>query len=141
MADKPNPVATLMERVIQGDEQAAKELYERYHEPLIFIIRQRLNRSPQLRTQFDSMDFVQKVWEDILAHPEKLRDSSTLETFLKYLMGTACHEIQKAQRKYFAQKRDLRRRRHLSDPRVTAAAAAVADPRPDPAQQAAAHEV
>lgn len=137
MADEPNEFAALMERVAQGDEQAAEEICERYHKAIILVIRSRLNQSPQLRTQFDSTDILQQVWEDVFAHPEKLRDFATFEVFLKHLAGMACHKVQKAQKKHFAQKRDLRRRRHLSDPGVAAAAAAVADPQPDPAQQAA----
>jgi RNA polymerase sigma factor (sigma-70 family) len=140
MADEPNEIVALIERVIQGDEQAITELYDKYHKALILIIRYRLNRSPRLRTLFDSIDLLQEVWEDVLAQPEKLRDFATFEAFFKHLARMAHHKVEKAQRKYSAQKRDLRRRRHLSDPGVAAVAAAAADPRPDPAQQAASHD-
>ncbi len=140
MADKPNPFAALMERVAQGDQQAIAEIYEKYHKAIIFVIRQRLKRYAELRAVNDSLDFLQEVWFSTLADPEKLREFATFEEFLKYLAGVACNKVDKAQRRYSAQKRDLRRRRHLSDPDVTAAAAAVADPWPRPDQQAASHE-
>jgi RNA polymerase sigma factor (sigma-70 family) len=73
-------------------------------------------------------------------HLEKLRDFATFEVFLKHLSGMACHRVKEAQRKHFAQKRDLVRHRHLSNPGVAAAATTVADPQPDPAKQAASHE-
>lgn len=141
MTIEPNPFETLMERVSQGDEQAAAELYERYHKAIILIIRHRLNATPQLRALFDSIDFLQEVWQDIFAHPEKLRDFATFEAFLKYLAEMARHKVQKAQRKHASQKRDLRRVHHLGDPGVSAAAAAITDARPSPAQRAARFEV
>jgi RNA polymerase sigma factor (sigma-70 family) len=140
MADEPNEFSALMERVSLGDEQAAKELFDRYHEALIRVIRYRLNLFPQLRTQFDSFDFLQEVWQDVFADPEKLHEFATFEGFRMFLAQVARHKVEKAQRKYAAQKRDLHRHRNLGDPGVGAAAAAVADPRPNPAQQAASHE-
>jgi RNA polymerase sigma factor (sigma-70 family) len=140
VADKPNEFAALMERVAQGDKQALAEVYEKYHKAIRMVVRYRLNKYPQLRTLNDSMDFVQMLWQDLLAEPEKLDEFSTIERLLKYLAVRIEHKIEKVQRKYTAQKRDLRRRRHLSAPGVAVAAAAVTDPRPDPAQQAASHE-
>jgi len=140
VADKPNEFAALMERVTQGDQQAIAEIYEKYHKAIRMVVRYRLDKYRALRTQFDSMDFVHLLWQDLVAHPEKLGEFSTIETLLKYLAGMVKHKIEKTQRKYTAQKRDLRRCRHLSDPGVTAAAAAIADPWPRPDQQAASHE-
>lgn len=140
MANEPNQFAALMERVIQGDEQAVAELYNRYYKAIIMVVRYRLDRSPRLHALYDSTDFLQEVWEDVLAHPEKLRDLATFEAFFEQLARMARHKVEKTQRKYATQKRDLRRRRHLSDPGVTAAAAAVADSQPDPGQQAASDE-
>jgi RNA polymerase sigma factor (sigma-70 family) len=137
MADEPNELAALLERVAQGDKQAAEEVYEKYHKAILMVVRYHLNQYPRLRALCDSTDFVQDVWLEILAHPEKLRGFSAREVFCKFLEAVARHKVQKAQRKYAAQKRDLRRRRHLSDSGVAAVAAAAADPHPDPARQAA----
>ena len=133
--------ATLMERVSQGDQQAATELFEQYQKAIIFVVRQRLNAYPQLRALFDSIDFLQEVSQDVFADPEKLRDFTTFEVLLKYLVEMARQKVQKDQRKYASQKRDRRRVRHLGDSGVSAAAAAIADARPSPAQRAAMSEV
>lgn len=140
MADKPNQFEVWMERVIQGDQQAVAEVFERYREAMLIAIRYRLDKYPRLRTQFDSTDFLLEVWEDFLSHPEKYRDIITFEGILKHLASAAGHKVEKARRRFVAQKRDLRRSRHLSDPGVAAVVAAVADPHPDPAQQAAWNE-
>lgn len=140
MADQPNELAALVERVAQGDKQAAEEVYEKYHKAILMVVRYHLNQSPCLRALCDSMDLLQDVWLEVLAHPEKLVGLTAPEVFSKFLTAVARHKVQKAQRKYFAQKRDLRRRRHLSDPGIAAAAAVVTDPCPDPAQQAASDE-
>src|SRR5947208_9384089 len=50
----------LMQRVQEGDEQAAAELYESYRAHILKVVRRRLHHP--LRNRFDSYDFVQSVW-------------------------------------------------------------------------------
>lgn len=140
MADEPSEFTALMVRVSQGEEQAFQEIYDRYHKAIRLVIRYHLNRSPQLRTQFDSIDFLQEIFKDLFAHPEKLPGFTASKDFLKYLAVVAHHKIEKARRQLTTQKRDLRRTRHLSEPEIAVRVAAVADPQPGPAQQAESRE-
>ena len=50
----------LLHRVKAGDQDAAKRFLAEFESEVRLMIRHRLPR--QLRTQFDSMDFVQQVW-------------------------------------------------------------------------------
>jgi RNA polymerase sigma factor (sigma-70 family) len=55
----------LMDRVLAGSPEAARELTEEYGPHLLRAVRRRLHR--QLRTKFDSRDFVQDVWASFFA--------------------------------------------------------------------------
>jgi len=58
----------LMERVVAGgDEAAAAVLLQRYGPAVLQAVRRRLNK--QLRSKFDSLDFVQDVWASFFANP------------------------------------------------------------------------
>ncbi len=50
----------LMERVLAGSQEAARELAREYGPYLLYAVRKRLHR--KLRSKFDSQDFVQDVW-------------------------------------------------------------------------------
>jgi RNA polymerase sigma-70 factor (ECF subfamily) len=58
---------SLMERVRAGDEEAAREVYERYSEPVRRVVRRWLEH--RLRRQYDSADFVQSVWASFFQIP------------------------------------------------------------------------
>src|SRR5262249_11396362 len=65
MLDSQQQFQTLMEKVLAGSPEAARELTELYGPHLLRAVRRRLNR--QLRTKFDSRDFVQDVWASFFA--------------------------------------------------------------------------
>lgn len=141
MSDEPNEFAALMERFAQGDQRAVAELYGKSHHVVIRCIRYHLNRYRRLRTQYDSIDFLQSVWTYIFSAPEKLHDFAVFEDFRKYLLKVTRHKLEKARRKHLdTQERDLGRVCHLSDPDVEVLATAVADPQPSPAEQASSQE-
>jgi RNA polymerase sigma-70 factor (ECF subfamily) len=50
----------LMERVRTGDAEAARELFQSYGEAIQKVVRRRLSR--RMRSEFDSLDFVQDAW-------------------------------------------------------------------------------
>ena len=69
----------LIDRVREGSEDAAWELVDQYGEAIRRAVRRALNE--RLRSKFDSLDFVQIVWNllfrvrdklDRFAHPEEL---------------------------------------------------------------------
>ena len=83
----------LIDRVRNGDEEAMGILFAEFQYEIQIFVRYKLPR--QLRTRYDSMDFVQSVYQSIMvdwrnkppedfASPEKVKD---------YLKGTAHNKI------------------------------------------------
>jgi RNA polymerase sigma factor (sigma-70 family) len=83
----------LLARARSGDSKAADELVRRFEPDVRMVVRGRLPRA--LRTQFDSMDFVQAVWTSVLT----TKDSADLPQFessrhlLAYLSGMARNKV------------------------------------------------
>ncbi len=61
---------TLLEKLANGEDEAAERVFRTYEPFLRSMVRRRLN--PSLRAKFDSMDVVQSVWTDVL---EGLREA------------------------------------------------------------------
>jgi RNA polymerase sigma factor (sigma-70 family) len=55
---------TLLEKLCQGDVEAAQEVFVTYEPYLRKVVRRQL--SDRLRTRFDSLDIVQSAWRDLL---------------------------------------------------------------------------
>ena len=60
MAEMQNEFEVQMERVRAGSQRAVRALLERYKQPIFRAIRRRLHK--ELRSRYDSEDFVQSVW-------------------------------------------------------------------------------
>jgi len=77
-------IATFLERVRAGDEQAARELLTRYEAEVRLVVRRQLPRL--LRSRFDSLDFLQSVWgsffRKVRSGPTEFEDSRHLVAFL-----------------------------------------------------------
>jgi len=71
MPNEPD-IYDLIARAKAGDETAIREFLSRFEPEVRMMVRGRLPR--MLRTQFDSMDFVQAVWQSFFAD---LRSSSS----------------------------------------------------------------
>ncbi len=55
---------TLLEKLANGESEAAERVFRNYEPFLRAMVRRRL--TPPLRAKFDSMDVVQSVWADVL---------------------------------------------------------------------------
>lgn len=55
---------TLLQRLTNGETDAAEEVFPTFEPVLRMMVRRRL--TPRLRAKFDSMDVVQSVWADVL---------------------------------------------------------------------------
>ena len=62
-------LAGLIDRVKAGDADAIRDLIHRFEGDVRMVVRVRLPQS--LRSQFDSMDFVQAVWQSVLTKDGK----------------------------------------------------------------------
>ena len=58
------PLQALLERLCQGDDQAAEQVFRTYEPYLRKVVRRQL--PARLRAKFDSLDIVQSVWADVL---------------------------------------------------------------------------
>ena len=81
MPNEPD-ISDLIARAKAGDETAIREFVSRFEPEVRMMVRGRLPR--MLRTQFDSMDFVQAVWQSFFAD---LRSSSRQFENVHHLRG------------------------------------------------------
>ena len=90
---------TLLERARAGDEPAIAELLGRYEPEVRMTVRARLPRA--LRSQFDSMDFVQAVWKSVLADNDGAGAVSFDDAarFRDFLAGVARNKVLQEYRK------------------------------------------
>jgi len=85
-------LAGLIERVKAGDENAIRDLIHRFEGDVRTIVRVRLPQS--LRSQFDSMDFVQAVWQSVLTKEGKdLSRFTNARHFREFLAGVARNKV------------------------------------------------
>jgi RNA polymerase sigma-70 factor (ECF subfamily) len=85
-------LAGLIERVKAGDAEAIRDLIHRFEDDVRTIVRVRLPQS--LRSQFDSMDFVQAVWQSVLTKDGKdLGRFTNARHFRGFLAGVARNKV------------------------------------------------
>jgi RNA polymerase sigma factor (sigma-70 family) len=85
-------LAERMTRAKEGDEAAVRALLCQFEDEVRMVVRGKLPRT--LRSQFDSMDFVQSVWHDVFA--KKGSDLSRFENarhFLAFLSAAARNKV------------------------------------------------
>jgi RNA polymerase sigma factor (sigma-70 family) len=106
-------LAGLLARVKSGDEEAARDLLHRFENDVRMMVRVRLPRA--LRSQFDSMDFVQAVWQSVLTGSnENLDRFENVQHFRGYLSGVARNKVlEEHRRRTQTRKRDLKREEPL----------------------------
>ena len=104
----------LLERVRQGDGQAARELLEQFEPHVRRVVRQRLPTI--MRSKFDSMDFVQSVWGDFfpkLARGEISFDSP--QRLARFLALVAQSKVTNEFRRRFGKKLNIHREVAVGD--------------------------
>src|SRR5277367_1887044 len=84
----------LLHRVLDGSEDAARQLQEQYGEYIIMAVRRRMPR--RLRSKFDSVDFVQDVWASFFRTAE--RQFSSPDHLVAYLTRMAQNKVVDAAR-------------------------------------------
>lgn len=97
-----------MRRLRDGSEEAAWELVEHYGSSVQRVIRRSLNE--QMRSKFDSIDFVQAVWFSLFKERERFNSFQTPAQLSAFLMGMARNKLAHEQRRRLeTQKHDVRR--------------------------------
>lgn len=81
----------LMDRVREGSEDAAWELVDAYGDAIRRAVRRALNE--RLRSKFDSLDFVQIVWNSLFRVRDKLDRFDRPEDLTGYLVAMARNKV------------------------------------------------
>jgi RNA polymerase sigma-70 factor (ECF subfamily) len=98
----------LMRRVRDGSEDAAWELVERYGGYVRRAVRRALDR--RLRPKFDSLDFVQLVWQSFFRMHDQANRFERPQHLVVFLAGVAANKVHmEGRRQLTTKKHDLQR--------------------------------
>jgi len=104
--------ADLIARVRAQDEAAIAVLLSRFEADVRTMVRVRLPRA--LRNQFDSMDFVQAVWQSVLVRKgDDVGDFADAGKFRGFLAAVARNKVFEEHRRRTSMKYDLNREERL----------------------------
>jgi RNA polymerase sigma-70 factor (ECF subfamily) len=99
-------LSTVVEKLAQGDQAAAEQVFRAYEPFLRQVVRRQL--STELRAEFDSIDVVQSVWCDLLQGFREsawsFEDSARLKAFL---VSATRHRFLDRARRYRTRRRKL----------------------------------
>ena len=126
---------SLMTQVRAGSEEAARQLVADYSEPMLHAVRRMLNGAPWLRSEFESVEFVQIAWEKFFQMKTELDGIETRRQLVELLLRIVANQVG-AERRRFRSKRCGCRLVSLDDP----AAQAVFEPCASPEELASLRE-
>ena len=138
MSDKHTELQVLLDRVRQGDEDAARELLQLFEPHVRRVVRLRLPHA--LRSKFDSMDFVQSVWGSFFAHLNRGEiDFESRGQLCNFLVSAAQAKVDyESRRRLRAGKFDVHKERQIEQ---DAENPIFTSPDPRPSQVAVAHDL
>src|SRR5687767_6464975 len=90
----------LLSQAETGDADAARRLLKEYGPHVMRAIRRHL--PPEMRNEFDSLDFAQAVWGSFFAHPDRLVKLGDADQFVGFLAQMARHKVLMEHRKRYA---------------------------------------
>jgi RNA polymerase sigma factor (sigma-70 family) len=103
---------SLMRRVREGSEEAAWELVSQYGDAIQRAVRRALNE--RLRSKFDSLDFVQVVWNSLFRVRDKLDRFNRPEELTAYLVAMARNKVgMETRRRLMTQRYNVRHEESL----------------------------
>lgn len=86
----------LLKEIGAGSEEAARKFFDKYGPFILKVVRRRLSR--QLRTKFDSDDFMQDVWASFFSQAPPPEIFASPEALLAYLANMARNKVAGAAR-------------------------------------------
>jgi RNA polymerase sigma factor (sigma-70 family) len=111
MPNNTDDFRTLVRATLAGDSEAAARLCRDYEEPILRVVRRKL--MPQLRSRYDSFDFVNDVWASFFANPPRDARLSDPKSLIAYLTRMASNKIGEVRRNTTAAKNDIVRETSL----------------------------
>jgi RNA polymerase sigma-70 factor (ECF subfamily) len=130
--------AILMQRLREGSQEAATELFERYGPHILLVVRRRLSK--KLRSKFDSDDFTQAVWASFFALPEGKYSFENPKALIGFLIKLARSKVIDVVRQRFGTAKFDVNREHSLDRSAALWAGALPASQPTPSQVAVAKE-
>lgn len=128
----------LLQRVREGDEEAAWELIDLYGPHIFRVVRRRLNS--RIRSKFDSADFVQAVWASFFTSRSEILSFSQPEELIAFLAQMAQNKVMtEVRRRIQLTKHNVTHEERLEDSTLPAPIDAVGN-QPSPSQVAVARE-
>ena len=103
MDDSPE-IRQLISLLKAGDPQAMAEAYRRFGPVLQVAVRRKLHR--EMRSRFDTLDFVQDVWASFLAAPGDGDQFASSEALIAFLCQIARNKVTDVARKRFTSAKD-----------------------------------
>ena len=138
MPDIADDLCALMERVKAGSPEAEREFLQTYGPHVIRAVRRNLTK--QLRSRFDSVDFVQEVWTSFFAQRSNLDTFDRSEALIAFLTTMASNKVaDECRRRLQSIKNDISREQPFDSSFESENHGAVATP-PTPSQFAMAQE-
>ncbi|MDP6446953.1 MAG: sigma-70 family RNA polymerase sigma factor [Pirellulaceae bacterium] len=80
-----------LQRMRSGSDEAAWDLVKQFAPHIFRVVRRRL--SQQLRSKYDSQDFVQMVWASLFREPSRILDFSHPDDFTRFVMAMARNKV------------------------------------------------
>jgi RNA polymerase sigma-70 factor (ECF subfamily) len=105
--------AILMSQVRDGDQAAAWKLIEVYGSHVLKVIRRSL--SIQLRSKFDSQDFVQTVWKSFFRDRDRLLAMQSPDQLVRYIQAIARNKVVDETRRRHTAKFNVGREEEFDD--------------------------
>lgn len=137
MNEQQETFADLMRLVREGSDDAAWRVVDRYGEAIRRAVRRALNS--RLRSKFDSLDFVQIVWQSLFRVRDKLSRFDHPEELAAYLVAMARNKVgMEVRRRMMTQKFDVGHEQSLDQ--LQACGEGVPDRQPAPIDVAIARE-
>jgi RNA polymerase sigma factor (sigma-70 family) len=103
--------AELLRRARAGESAAIRDFLSQFEQEVRTMVRSRLPR--KLRTQFDSTDFVQSVWQSFFVESDS-RDFDNVEHVRRFLFGMVRNKVREQHRRLTrTEKYDLAREERL----------------------------
>jgi hypothetical protein len=93
---RPNPFEELFAKARTGDRDARLAFFERFALAVKRVIRHHMYMNPELRSLWDSDDFMQRTRMQLFIAEFQELDFGTPKAFLAYMMRVAQREVQQA---------------------------------------------
>ncbi|MGO9299706.1 MAG: RNA polymerase sigma factor [Acidimicrobiales bacterium] len=110
----PGDIRELLARIKNGDEEAARELLNRYESKVRLVVRRQLPRL--LRSRFDSIDFLQSVWGSFFHRIQtESNDLNEEENLIAFLAWAARNKVIDEYRRAATQKQNIHREESIEN--------------------------